>query len=114
MGTLGLHKDFYTNQAFWDCECEHKYIHKAGTKSCEVCGAREEEQPDSRELEVNAGHFFHVYTPSNWQIVGAKNALDLARKYSTGEKVTGDLWVTQKLIEGLVSVAHVLLYGRLA
>ena len=43
----------YTNPDFWDCECEFNYIHnKSITLSCFICNTSHEEQPDSREIEV--------------------------------------------------------------
>ena len=42
-----------TNPDFWDCECEFDYIHnKSITLSCLICNTSHEEQPDSREIEV--------------------------------------------------------------
>ena len=44
---------FLTDDKYWDCACEHKYIHlKAVTLECPRCGAREQEQPDSRVREI--------------------------------------------------------------
>lgn len=41
------------NEKYWDCECEGHYIHaKADRLVCPVCGAEEENQPDSRENEL--------------------------------------------------------------
>ena len=38
----------------WDCECTKNYIHKKKEElTCAICGAREEEMPDSREKEIN-------------------------------------------------------------
>ena len=43
----------YTNPDFWDCECEYDSIHnKSITFSCFICNTSHEEQPDSREIEV--------------------------------------------------------------
>ena len=43
-----------TNPDFWDCECEYDYIHnkKESDLNCEKCNTSHEEQPDSREIEV--------------------------------------------------------------
>jgi len=41
-----------TNENFWDCECEHNFIHPKSEASCNKCGAVREEQPDSRENEL--------------------------------------------------------------
>jgi len=50
-----------TNPDYWDCECEDNYIRpkqKTGADQskfeCPDCGAREDEQPDSRADEVAA------------------------------------------------------------
>jgi len=32
---------------FWDCECEHNYIQPKSRLACPVCGATQDEQPDS-------------------------------------------------------------------
>lgn len=38
---------------YWDCECEHKYIHSRFEETeCLKCGALAEDQPDSRANEV--------------------------------------------------------------
>ena len=42
-----------TNPNFWDCECEYNYIHnKKESDYCWDCNTSHEEQPDSREIEV--------------------------------------------------------------
>jgi|TARA_B110000263_G_scaffold72860_1_gene63701 hypothetical protein len=43
-----------TNPDFWDCECEYDYIHnkKESDLNCAKCNTSHEEQPDSREIEV--------------------------------------------------------------
>lgn len=41
-----------TNEDFWDCECEHNYIHHKIQKECKKCGAIRDEQPDSIAEEV--------------------------------------------------------------
>ena len=40
--------------AFWDCECETEFIHSASEQSCPRCGARRDDQPNSRADEVHA------------------------------------------------------------
>ena len=44
------------NPNFWDCECEGEpemYIkHKATQLTCDLCGAQEDESPDSHQREV--------------------------------------------------------------
>ena len=43
----------FTNDDYWDCECEHNYIHaKTDLPVCPVCGAKEEDSPDSMTSEV--------------------------------------------------------------
>ena len=43
------------NKNFWDCECKEDYIHsKAHDQKCLKCGARQEDQLDSRASEVEA------------------------------------------------------------
>ena len=41
-----------TTSQYWDCECEHNYIHPNTEDKCDRCGAVREEQPDSRKVEV--------------------------------------------------------------
>lgn len=38
---------------YWDCNCDENYIHPKAEETCTVCGAHQEEQPDSREFEIN-------------------------------------------------------------
>ena len=46
--TIGL-----TDDRYWDCECKEDFIHnKEQMKECLKCGAKEEDQPDSRVSEV--------------------------------------------------------------
>ena len=41
------------DEQYWDCECERHYIHlKKNRTECPVCGASEENQPDSRITEI--------------------------------------------------------------
>jgi hypothetical protein len=51
------HGDFQTHQGFWDCECEHNYIHPKTQKTCRKCNTKEDEQPDSRVNELLAQGF---------------------------------------------------------
>lgn len=44
----------YTTEKYWDCECEHNYIHSAAEEVCPKCGAHRDEQPDSIVSEVKA------------------------------------------------------------
>ena len=42
------------NADYWDCECKSNYIHKKTEKHhCVKCDTYEEDQPDSRQEEVN-------------------------------------------------------------
>ena len=43
-----------TTDLYWDCECEKNYIHPKAHIHCLLCGARVEDQPDSRVNEVKA------------------------------------------------------------
>ena len=43
------------NPNYWDCECESDYIHKkVATTHCVKCHTYEEDQPDSRQEEIDA------------------------------------------------------------
>jgi len=37
---------------YWDCECEHDYIHPKSMECCPKCKAWRDDQPDSRVEEV--------------------------------------------------------------
>ena len=37
---------------FWDCECEHAYVHPQSIEACPRCRAIRDEQPDSHANEV--------------------------------------------------------------
>ena len=51
--------DIGTCDLFWDCECDIHYIHRKEEKSCPVCGAEKDNQPEySRYNELN--------NPYNW------------------------------------------------
>ncbi len=41
-----------TTEKYWDCECIQNYIHLKSKTECLICGARHDEQPDSRVNEV--------------------------------------------------------------
>ena len=41
-----------TTEKYWDCECAQNYIHLKSKAECLICGARHDEQPDSRVNEV--------------------------------------------------------------
>jgi hypothetical protein len=45
-------KKVITTPKYWDCECEHNYIHPKSQLSCEKCGYSQDEMPDSRVNEV--------------------------------------------------------------
>jgi hypothetical protein len=44
--------DCATTPKFWDCECAWLYIHPKSVEQCATCGARADDQPDSRITEV--------------------------------------------------------------
>lgn len=47
---------FKTVQTHWDCACVEHYIHdKSVSLTCDDCGTSHDEQPDSRETEVQEG-----------------------------------------------------------
>lgn len=41
-----------TNPNYWDCSCKENYIHPKVEMKCYVCGALQEDMPDSRSNEV--------------------------------------------------------------
>jgi hypothetical protein len=41
-----------TTRYFWDCECEHDYIHPKNVLYCHLCDTKVEDAPDSRLDEV--------------------------------------------------------------
>jgi len=43
------------SNVFWDCECEHYYIHTILHDKCSVCGALQIDQPPSRQAEIREG-----------------------------------------------------------
>ncbi|OFX27905.1 MAG: hypothetical protein A2X08_05880 [Bacteroidetes bacterium GWA2_32_17] len=40
------------NLEYWDCECEKNFIHRINEKKCLDCNVRQENQPNSRESEI--------------------------------------------------------------
>lgn len=46
--------DIVLTEEYWDCECEHLYIHPKIDVYCKICGADRDECPDSRVNEVLA------------------------------------------------------------
>lgn len=40
------------NDAYWDCACEDNYITPKNIPKCEMCGAVQEDSPDSIASEV--------------------------------------------------------------
>ena len=51
----GTKYSFFTNQAYWDCECDENYIHKkTEQKRCTKCDTFHEDQPDSRQHEIDS------------------------------------------------------------
>jgi hypothetical protein len=55
------------NERYWDCECVRGYIHSKTEKTCSVCGATEEEQPDSHQSEIDEGIHFHNINVELWK-----------------------------------------------
>ncbi len=45
---------FKTTLQYWDCDCEHDYIHPANIAVCSVCKYEREDGPDARVTEVQA------------------------------------------------------------
>ena len=43
-----------TTERYWDCECEHDYIHKACVLQCDKCNSLQDDQPNSHTNEVQA------------------------------------------------------------
>ena len=42
-----------TNPKYWDCACDHNYIHRKSERlQCTYCGATEDEMPDARTEEI--------------------------------------------------------------
>jgi hypothetical protein len=52
----------HTHPYYWDCECEKDYIHAKDTShQCDLCGASQDEQPDSHYDEVVKAGFLPTY-----------------------------------------------------
>ena len=47
-------QDTLTNPDFWDCECLNNFIHPKTHKGCPKCKTEQDEQPDSRQLEIRS------------------------------------------------------------
>ena len=41
-----------TDPDWWDCNCEKYFVHPKYERSCSRCGAKRDEQPDSRVKEI--------------------------------------------------------------
>ena len=41
------------NENYWDCECLSNYIHSKKELKCSKCNSLADEQPDSRQNEIN-------------------------------------------------------------
>ena len=64
---MGEEPPFWTDQRFWDCNCKDHYIHSKGIDlACELCGAQEPDQSDSRVIEIAAGGKFS--TDEDWLV----------------------------------------------
>ena len=50
-------EDSELTEEYWDCECFKNFIHHQKEKTCDVCGARREDQPFSRIKEVKMQGF---------------------------------------------------------
>lgn len=44
--------DVETNDMYWDCECDQHYIHFRIIDHCPLCGAYQDESPNSRVNEI--------------------------------------------------------------
>jgi hypothetical protein len=44
--------DIELTDEYWDCECEKEYIHLRSQEICPICKTEQEEQPNSRVIEV--------------------------------------------------------------
>jgi len=50
----GTEYSFFTNEAYWDCDCDEDYIHeRAKKKYCVECNTLSFDRPDSREGEID-------------------------------------------------------------
>lgn len=57
-------EEIILNENYWDCECEHNFIHQRDELFCPACGARREDQPDSRQNEILEGADFYKGPPA--------------------------------------------------
>ena len=46
------------NELFWDCECDNRFVQPKSVVRCPRCGACQEDMPDSRQNEIDAGIYF--------------------------------------------------------
>lgn len=44
--------DFTLNLNYWDCECPDNFIHPITNEICSICNSFREDQPNSRENEI--------------------------------------------------------------
>jgi len=47
-----MEKQINCDLEYWNCECDVRYIHPTSCLQCSVCGATQEEQPNSCMNEV--------------------------------------------------------------
>lgn len=52
MDNIEKHGDIVLHLGYWDCGCEHNYIHPVIEHECTKCHLLEEDQPNSRFDEV--------------------------------------------------------------
>tara|TARA_R110000782_G_scaffold39956_2_gene92419 strand:+ start:88 stop:243 length:156 start_codon:yes stop_codon:yes gene_type:complete len=45
--------DILLNENYWDCECVSNFIHTKKKIECNRCKALADEQPDSRQNEID-------------------------------------------------------------
>jgi hypothetical protein len=45
--------DIILNENYWDCECYSNFIHSKKELQCNTCNSTAEEQPDSRQNEID-------------------------------------------------------------
>lgn len=66
----------FTNDLFWDCECERYYIHaKAVIEKCGHCGSVAGDMPDSHTSEVESLDENLFADPESFILAGGKIAL---------------------------------------
>lgn len=72
-----------TTPDFWDCECEHHFIHHYTENECPYCGSIREAQPDSRIDEVCENDFLNLATATNsYDARDVKRLKELSSRYS--------------------------------